>query len=151
MVFGSFPGAASLAAAQYYAHPRNLFWPILSTVLGFEASYLPELPYPARLQVLLGRGLGLWDVFDSCYRRGSLDSAIRQEVPSQIGNLRQRVPRLQTVAFNGRKAAAQGAAFQAAGYRVLELPSTSPAYAALPFATKLQRWQTLNDVLTSDL
>ncbi|MBE2245339.1 MAG: DNA-deoxyinosine glycosylase, partial [Burkholderiaceae bacterium] len=73
VVLGSFPGAASLAARQYYAHPRNAFWPLLSALWGVD---LTALPYARRLAVLRARGLGLWDVYASCRREGSLDTAI---------------------------------------------------------------------------
>ena len=59
LLLGSFPGAASLAAAQYYAHPRNQFWPLLSALLGED---LVGLPYPRRLRRLGARGVGLWAV-----------------------------------------------------------------------------------------
>ena len=50
LILGSFPGEASLAAQQYYAHPRNLFWRLLGTVIGEP---LPELPYRARLAAIM--------------------------------------------------------------------------------------------------
>ena len=52
VVLGSFPGAASLAAQQYYAHPRNHFWPIVSALWGID---LLALPYQKRLALLRQR------------------------------------------------------------------------------------------------
>ena len=73
VVLGSFPGVASLQAGQYYAYQRNHFWPIVSALWGVD---LAALPYAERLEQMLARGLGLWDVYASCRREGSLDSAI---------------------------------------------------------------------------
>ena len=73
LLLGSFPGLASLEARQYYAHPRNQFWPLLSSLWGVD---LAARSYPARLDELRERGLGLWDIYASCRRVGSLDSAI---------------------------------------------------------------------------
>ena len=85
VVLGSFPGAASLAAQQYYAHPRNHFWPIVGTLLGID---LLALPYAERLDTLRSHGLGLWDVYAACVREGSLDSAIEAAEPNDLANLK---------------------------------------------------------------
>src|SRR5690606_22663753 len=76
IILGSFPGAASLRAQQYYAHPQNKLWPILAT-LWPQHPQPAHSDYAARCEWLLARGLGLWDVYDSCERQGSLDSVIR--------------------------------------------------------------------------
>ena len=85
LVLGSFPGAASLAAGQYYGHPRNLLWPILSQLTGED---LAGLPYDERLPRLLVHGIGLWDVLGACERTGSLDSAIRSPAANDFARLR---------------------------------------------------------------
>ena len=87
LILGSFPGEASLAATQYYAHPRNQFWRLLGAVLN-EPS-LHDLPYDARLERVLAHGIGIWDVLDACHRQGSLDSAIRNAQPNDFDSLRE--------------------------------------------------------------
>lgn len=140
LILGSFPGAASLAAQQYYAHPRNLLWPILSALTGEN---LAVLPYPERLPRLLAHDFGLWDVLGACERQGSLDSAIRNPAANDFARLHELCPQLHTIGFNGQTSGKFAPQFAAAGYRTLVLPSTSPAYASLTFEQKLAQWRAL--------
>lgn len=140
LILGSFPGAASLAAQQYYAHPRNLLWPILSTLTGES---LAAMAYDERLPRLLAHGFGLWDVLGACEREGSLDSAIRKPAANDFARLRELCPQLHTVGFNGQTSGKFAPQFAAEGYRTLVLPSTSPAHASLSFAQKLEQWKLL--------
>ena len=138
VVLGSFPGVASLAAQQYYAHPRNQFWPLLSALWGVD---LAALPYPKRLQALRERGLGLWDVYASCRREGSLDRAIADAELNNLASLRRRAPALQCVAHNGGESARSIRITGALGLPVAKLPSTSPANASWSFERKLAAWR----------
>jgi hypoxanthine-DNA glycosylase len=147
VVLGSFPGAASLLAQQYYAHPRNHFWPILSALWQRD---LLALPYRQRLAELRRRGLGLWDIYASCRRVGSLDSAIEQAQLNDLGSLRRRAPRLVGVAHNGAESARARKITLALGVAVTRLPSTSPANASWSFERKLNAWRAVfeaHDVL----
>ncbi len=138
VVLGSFPGAASLAARQYYAHPRNQFWLLLSALWGVD---LIALPYTQRLAVMRKRGLGLWDVYASCQREGSLDTAIKDAQPNDLASLRRRAPSLQAIAHNGGESARFMRATAALGVPVVRLPSTSPANASWSFDRKLAAWR----------
>jgi hypoxanthine-DNA glycosylase len=106
---------------------------------------LAGLPYAERLPRLLDHGLGLWDVLGACEREGSLDSAIRAPAANDFARLRDLCPRLETVGFNGQTSGKFAPQFAGAGYRTVVLPSTSPAYASMKFAQKLQAWQKLLD------
>lgn len=143
LVLGSFPSDASLAAGQYYAHPRNHFWPIVEALL--EAP-LRELPYAERLARLRAHGIGLWDTIVACRRDGSLDAAIRDARSVQLARIRRAAPRIARIAFNGLTAARAAPAFAAAGYETLALPSTSPAH-TMPLARKLAAWRALAPAL----
>jgi double-stranded uracil-DNA glycosylase len=146
LILGSFPGDASLAARQYYAHPRNHFWPILSAVL---AEPLHERPYRERLARLRALGVGLWDTIIACERRGSLDGAIRNAERGELARVRRAAPGLALVCFNGKTAARAEPAWRAAGYATLVLPSTSPAYTR-SLAEKLAAWRAIGEFLGSE-
>ncbi len=139
LVLGSFPGVASLAARQYYAHPRNHFWPLLAALTGEP---LAGLPYADRLERLRSRGIGLWDVIVACERKGSSDQAIRNAERGQVHRMARLAPRLAVVAFNGNTAGRAEPQWREAGYATLRLPSSSPAYTR-PFAEKLEGWRSL--------
>jgi hypoxanthine-DNA glycosylase len=141
IVLGSFPGAASLAAAQYYAHPRNQFWRLISAVVDED---LACLPYEDRLTRLLAHRFGLWDVLGACEREGSLDANIRNAQANDFGLLRACCPQLDTVGFNGQASGKFAPQFAAAGFRTVVLPSSSPAHASMSFEQKLSAWLSLN-------
>ena len=145
MILGSLPGEVSLAAGQYYAHPRNAFWPLVGGVIGRE---LTSLPYEERLQVLRKSGLGLWDVVAEAERAGSLDSAIRAPVHADLRELVAGLPALRAIAFNGGKAATVGRRIlgDRAGLALIDLPSSSPAFTK-PLAWKAESWAVLRDFL----
>lgn len=138
LILGSFPGEASLQAQQYYAHPRNQFWALLSAVLGED---LRTLPYPDRLLALRAHHIGLWDVIAACAREGSLDSAIRLAQSNDFAALKHLCPELQLVCFNGKTSGKFEPQFAQAGFRTLVLPSSSPANAQWSFEEKLAAWQ----------
>lgn len=142
MILGSFPSRESLAARQYYAHPRNQFWKLLSAVLEED---LLSLPYEKRLQRMLVYGIGLWDVITMCDRIGSLDSRIRNAVPNDFRFLKEACPHLEKICFNGKVAGAYAPRLEAAGYRTILLPSSSPAYASRSFEDKLVLWRKILD------
>lgn len=137
LVLGSFPGVASLQAQAYYAHPRNQFWAVLGAIWQVD---LVALPYAERVRALLAHRLGLWDVYASCRRAGSLDSAITDAQLNPLHTLRQQAPQLQAIAHNGGESARHMKLTQGLGVPVWRLPSTSPAHASWSFERKLQAW-----------
>lgn len=144
-MLGTLPGEESLRRVEYYAHPRNLFWPIVYAL--FDET--PPPAYVARVRFLASRGIAVWDVCEVGERRASADATIRREMPNAIDGLLDKHPRIRAVAFNGSGARQLYDRHFARrpGLLYLPLPSTSPAYASLSFAEKLARWSQLRDVL----
>ena len=149
LVLGSMPGAASLSAARYYAHPRNRFWPMMSRVCGLDAN----ADYAQRIAALNACGIGLWDVIGECERQGSLDSRIvaATEIANPLARQLLALKELRTIAFNGGKAAQAFARHVApdldvemrARWRMRTLPSTSPANAAFDLERLHAQWRIL--------
>jgi len=146
LILGSMPGRESLRAGQYYAHPRNAFWPILGELAGAA----PALPYEARALKLRAAGIALWDVLASCTRRGSLDADIDPDSihPNDFAAFFRTHPHISRVYFNGtmaeqsfRKHVLPHLVHPALHLR--RLPSTSPANASLRYEQKLEAWKTI--------
>jgi hypoxanthine-DNA glycosylase len=142
LVLGSFPGVASLAAQQYYAHPRNHFWPILGSLWRID---IQQWDYPLRLAEAKQRGLAIWDVHAACLREGSLDSAIEQAQPNDLAGLVARLTRLAAIAHNGAESARAMRLTRSFGLPLHRLPSTSPANASWSFERKLEAWRMVFD------
>ena len=152
LILGSMPGVASLQQQQYYAHPRNVFWPIIYELFHIEK----EKAYEQRCSFLNARGIALWDVLKTCKRSGSLDSNIDpgSESANDFEKLFAEYESIRVIFFNG------GAAEKLYKKHVLKrttdmnygliyhrLPSSSPAYAAMSYPEKLKRWQKIKEYL----
>ncbi|MDY6944382.1 MAG: DNA-deoxyinosine glycosylase [Pseudomonadota bacterium] len=144
LILGSMPGKRSLAAAEYYAHPRNAFWKIMQEVAGIDCA----ASYQQRLQALKARGIALWDVLHSCHREGSLDGAIeRGSVKvNDFDALFRHHPEIRVVLFNGETSERYYKRYVLPGIQDrsiahLRMPSTSPAHAAVPLEQKIELWR----------
>lgn len=146
LVLGSLPGEASLRERRYYAHPSNRFWHLAGAVIGTD---LPALDYAARLAALDAGGIGLWDTIASARREGSLDAALREIEARPLGAFVTTLPGLRAVAFNGAASARIGRRElgEGSGLALVDLPSSSAANAAMPFAEKQARWDELRKFL----
>ena len=146
LILGSLPGAASLSAGRYYAHPQNQFWRLVGGAIDRD---LVPLDYGDRLAALRAAGIGLWDMVAEAGRQGSLDSAIRDVAANDLAGLARTLPALAALAFNGKTAASLAARHMpdaSARYALLPLPSSSAAF-TLPFADKLAIWRSLGAFL----
>ncbi|MGH8336738.1 MAG: DNA-deoxyinosine glycosylase [Gammaproteobacteria bacterium] len=141
LVLGSFPGAASLAARQYYAHPQNQFWKILQAILPSNPYRTGADSYENLSKWMLAQGLGVWDVYGACEREGSLDASIRNPQVNDFASLRLRCPQLQAIAHNGAESYKHAHCTAVLGLPVYKLPSTSPANASWSFERKLAAWR----------
>lgn len=147
LILGSMPGVASLEAQQYYAHPRNAFWPIMAELFAINRDW----PYAQRCQLLAAAGVAVWDVLKACHRPGSLDQHIDPETieANDFAGFLHQHRTVKAIFFNGGKAEQVFRRYVqrdiASTSTLIRLPSTSPAHAALRFAQKRDAWQIIKD------
>ena len=112
-------------------------------------NFPPDTPYRARTEALLDAEIGLWDVLRSSHRPGSLDANIDLETarPNDFAGFLAAHRSLSRICFNGRKSAELFRRLvrltgieSSRRLEFVDLPSTSPAHAAMSFAEKLERW-----------
>jgi len=150
LILGSMPSVQSLKHQQYYAHPRNAFWPIMAELFSFSTT----LPYLERCSLLAQHHIAVWDVLKACQRKGSLDSNIDTGsiVVNDFNNFLQRYPSINRLYFNGTKAESlfkqtiPSLSQQFIAIPTQRLPSTSPAHAAMSFDQKLEAWRQILNI-----
>lgn len=144
LILGSVPGVKSLEMQQYYAHPQNQFWRIIFHL--FNENYTSD--YGEKLQVLKRNKIALWDVIDTCERKGSLDSEIRNEEANDIRQLLKNYPNIKAIFCNGQKSFKnlQKIMGKECVIPIFVLPSTSPLH-TISFEKKLREWEILNSFL----
>jgi hypoxanthine-DNA glycosylase len=146
LILGSMPSIKSLDEQQYYAHPRNSFWFIITKLLSSDT----ELEYAQKKALLLNNRIALWDVLNTCQRKGSLDSSIKNDstIANDFNAFFDDHPLIKAVYFNGTRAQQEynrhivptlDAKYSSIEYK--RLPSTSPAMASLSREQKLQQWK----------
>ena len=143
LILGSIPGVKSLEMQQYYAHPQNKFWKIIFEL--FNEKFTKD--YDERIKILEKHHIALWDVIDTCERKGSLDSEIRNEEANKIEELLQNFPNIKAIFCNGQKSHKNLQKILGKKFRlpIIVLPSTSPAYAGLKYEEKLLSWQEIQN------
>ena len=139
LIVGTMPGEESLNQQTYYANSRNKFWHYMAAILNNGQ----EVKTPKERRLLLqSKGIGLWDSFSVCERRGSLDSNIKKEQPNDFSKFQS----VRYILFNGQKAAKYFKMYNRQYLEqreAFELPSTSPANASVPDDIKFEKWKTV--------
>ncbi|WP_263602613.1 DNA-deoxyinosine glycosylase [Chryseobacterium sp. PET-29] len=144
IILGSIPGVKSLEKQQYYGHPQNKFWKIIFELLNEEFTE----DYDQRIQILKNHHIALWDVIDSCERKGSLDSEIKNEEANQIEELLEDHSNIKAIFCNGGKSYKNVQKILGKNYKipVFLLPSTSPLH-TVSFEKKLEEWKKVKQYL----
>ena len=141
LILGSLPGDMSITKNEYYGHARNRFWKVLASLLQTD---IPE-NYEQKVALVRSNQLAVWDVAMSAIRPGSLDTAIKDELPNEIHQFLDKNSEVKCICFNGQKAAAMYKKhFQLQDHIIyLTLPSTSPANAGCSLEKLIEQWKQL--------
>ncbi len=144
LILGSVPGAQSLKMQQYYAHPQNQFWKILFHL--FDEPFSAD--YHQKIKVLKRHNVALWDVIESCERKGSLDTEIRNEIDNDIQQLIDNHPKIKIIFCNGQKSYKNLIKILGKDFKIpiVVLPSTSPLH-TVKLEEKLEKWKVIKTYL----
>lgn len=145
LILGTMPGTKSLELNQYYGHKQNNFWKFMFTILKEDFSE----DYETKKALLQKNKIALWDVLQFCERVGSLDSAIKNEIANDFETFLKSHSNITTILFNGQKAAAFFKKYVRLQkeYRLITLPSSSPANASKTFQSKLEEWKIIKPLI----
>lgn len=99
LILGSHPGVPSLRKQQYYGNPGNAFWRVVFNALQVD----DPMDYLERLETLLAHSIGVWDVYATAEREGSLDSKIKSNTLNDFEQVLE-LANIQLIIANGKTA-----------------------------------------------
>lgn len=153
LILGSIPSPSSREAGFYYMFPRNRFWPVLAALFDQP---VPEPDPAVRARFALNHRIALWDVVQECDICGASDASITGVVPTDIADLLDGAP-IGTIFTTGRKAGQLYRRYclqnlEEKGHRptMINLPSTSPANAAMSLADLIKAYQPVRKALDNE-
>ena len=141
LILGSLPGDESIKQQAYYANKRNAFWKIMRTLYNNNTE-------TDNKKFIISCGIALWDCVHSAIRKGSLDSAIKDDsvVANDIRGLIAKYPTINTIILNGGKAEKFYNKYcKGIDCTTRRLISTSSA-ATIVFEEKLKEWSIVKDL-----
>lgn len=141
LILGSIPGDKSIELQEYYGYPQNRFWRVMAFICNDEV----PTDYESKKAMLIQNKIALWDVAHKADRKGSLDSAIRDEAPNDITSLLQNCHTIKTIAFNGKKAEQLYDRYfhRTSHIKYFSMPSTSPANAMCQLDMLCEKWNNI--------
>ena len=83
LILGTFPSIKSFENNFYYAHPKNQFWKLLSSIFNVN---IPNTIEDKKI-FLEKYNIALWDIVKSCKRKNSLDSNLKDIKVNDIEKL----------------------------------------------------------------
>lgn len=98
LILGSAPSELSLKKQQYYGNNGNQFWKIIFDY--FQTTFSTD--YEKRIQLILENKLGLWDIYYSFNRVGSLDRSIKERTINDFHSLLSQTT-IELVIANGKQ------------------------------------------------
>jgi len=141
LILGSFPSLKSFEDGFYYAHPRNQFWSLLAEVFAEDIS-----TKQAKIAFCKKHYIAIWDCAKSLKRdtENSSDTNLKDIEANDFKQLFLDYPGIDTILFTGKKAEAIfNKSYKELHVKKALLPSPSPAYAAMSFEKKLQKYKEL--------
>ena len=142
LILGSFPSVQSRKDCFYYAHPRNRFWRVLSSV--FNESIPSSVK--EKMMFLSRHNIALYDVVFSCRIHASGDQSIRDVVPTDLRVILDQC-NIDCIVCNGKTAGRlyDKYHYPATRIKAMILPSTSPANASFSENSLRDAWRVIQN------
>lgn len=140
LILGTYPGAESLQTGEYYASTRNSFRKIIAEIFN---KGVPFKTYADFEKCLKSNNIAIWDVYETCERKGSLDKTIKKSIPNDLEDYIKNHPTIRKIVFNGQEAKNAFDRMYPSGLGIATevAPSTSNSNSKMTREQKAKEWK----------